>query len=87
MNLEEFKNLDAETQRQVLAERNQRIRRAMEEAAETAILEATLVPAIPVRKTTALPPVPNRDEAVRRLMAADSSIREIQTADGVIYRR
>ena len=87
MSIEAFRQLPPEDQRAVLATRRQRVRQAIEEAAAAELYEASLVPTIPLKKSANLEPVPDRDATVRELFRRDTSIREVQTADGVIYRR
>lgn len=87
MTLEEFRALTPDQQNVHLAEQRNQLWRVLNNAAAEAIYESDLVPTIPTHKTADLPPIPNRDEAVRQLMRSDSSIREVQTAEGVVYRR
>lgn len=90
MSIEAFRQLPADEQLTVLAARRQQVEAALQAAAReaglTEDLEATLVPSIKFKQEMALPAIPNRDEAVRQLMRADSTIQEVHTAD-VIYKR
>ena len=87
MDLETFKTLPADEQRNVLAEMRARVNQVIIEAAQADLLESTLVPHIDFKKTAELPPVPDRDSAVRQLMAGDNSIEAVFTRDGVKYLR
>lgn len=91
MQLDEFRKLPPDQQVEVVRQRRQQVeeitRQYAVEAGLTQDMESILVPQIAVRHELALPEVPDRDSVVRELFRKDTSIKEIQTHDGVVYRR
>jgi hypothetical protein len=98
MDLQEFKTLPADRQREVLEEMraqvDARLQSALNEVLYHDELEAALVPKISFK--TVAPEYPetpplrqgiDQEEYVRRIFRSDPGIKELRTADGNVYTR